>query len=240
MVGGMTIQLKSLYILALFTTLLSACASTPPIGLASDVELTTLHELPANPAVEPYLVRPIESLEIVVFGSDNLSGTYFPDQNGRMNFPLIGSVETNGLTHSELEEAIENRLRGQYILQPQVTVRPTKLPELTVSVGGEVDKPGTFLASNSQSLLRAVNNAGGLSEFAKSEEVLVSRTVAGQKYIGVYNLTAIQRGNYPDPEIFPNDIISVGDSPSKRLLQSILAYVPLLSTTAILIDRVGR
>jgi len=83
-----------------------------------------------------------------------------------------------------------------------------------------------------------VNNAGGLSDYAKSEEVLVSRTVQGQKYIGVYNLTAIERGNYPDPAIYPNDVITVGDSPSKRLLQSVLAFVPLLTTTAILVDRV--
>ncbi len=219
---------------------MSACATSGPLALASDVELTTLNELPANPAAVSYQIRPLESVEIGVFGSETLSGTYFVDEQGRINFPLIGVVETDGLTPSGVEDVIENRLRGQYILQPQVTVRPTKLPELTVSVGGEVKKPGTFLSSNSQTLLRAVYNAGGLSDYAKSEEVIISRTVGDQKYIGVYNLTAIERGNYADPAIYPNDIISVGDSPSKRFLQSVLAYVPLLSTSAILIDRVGR
>lgn len=236
----MKIQLKSLFILAVSGAMLSACATSGPLALASDVELTTLNELPANPAAISYQIRPLESLEIGVFGAETLSGTYFTDEQGRVNFPLIGAVETDGLTPSGVEEVIENRLRGQYVLQPQVTVRPTKLPELTVSIGGEVKKPGTFLASNSQTLLRAVYNAGGLSDYAKSEEVIVSRRVGDQKYIGVYNLTAIERGNYADPAIYPNDIISVGDSPSKRFLQSVLAYVPLLSTTAILIDRVGR
>ncbi|MFT5329569.1 MAG: polysaccharide export outer membrane protein [Parasphingorhabdus sp.] len=236
----MKIQLKSLFILAVSGAMLSACATSGPLALASDVELTTLNELPANPAAVSYQIRPLESVEIGVFGSETLSGTYFVDEQGRINFPLIGVVETDGLTPSGVEDVIENRLRGQYILQPQVTVRPTKLPELTVSVGGEVKKPGTFLSSNSQTLLRAVYNAGGLSDYAKSEEVIISRTVGDQKYIGVYNLTAIERGNYADPAIYPNDIISVGDSPSKRFLQSVLAYVPLLSTSAILIDRVGR
>lgn len=236
----MKIQLKSLFILAVSGAMLSACATSGPLALASDVELTTLNELPANPAAVSYQIRPLESVEIGVFGSETLSGTYFVDEQGRINFPLIGVVETDGLTPSGVEDVIEKRLRGQYILQPQVTVRPTKLPELTVSVGGEVKKPGTFLSSNSQTLLRAVYNAGGLSDYAKSEEVIISRTVGDQKYIGVYNLTAIERGNYADPAIYPNDIISVGDSPSKRFLQSVLAYVPLLSTSAILIDRVGR
>jgi len=236
----MKIQLKQLFILAVSGAMLSACATSGPLALASDVELTTLNELPANPAATSYQIRPLESLEIRVFGAETLSGTYFADEQGRVNFPLIGAVETEGLTPSGVEEVIENRLRGQYVLQPQVTVRPTKQPELTVSVGGEVKKPGTFLSSNSQTLLRAVYNAGGLSDYAKSEEVLVSRTVGDQKYIGAYNLKAIERGNYADPVIYPNDIISVGDSPSKRFLQSVLAYIPLLSTTAIMIDRVGR
>lgn len=235
----MKIQLKQLFILAVSGALLSACA-TAPIGMSNDIELTTLEELPVSTTASPYQVRPLETLEIAVFGSELLSGTYLPDEQGRLNFPLIGLVETDGLTPSGVEDVIENRLRGQYILNPQVTVRPTKLPELTVSIGGEVKKPGTYTSSNSPTLLRAVYNAGGLSDFAKSHEVLVSRMVDGQKYIGVYNLTAIERGNYPDPAIYPNDVIAVGDSPSKRFLQSVLAYVPLLTNTAVLIDRVAR
>lgn len=235
----MKIQLKQLFILAVSGALLSACA-TSPIGSSSDIELTTLEELPANTVGSPYFVRPLETLEIAVFGSELLTGTYLPDEQGRLNFPLIGLVDTDGLTPSGVEDVIEDKLRGQYILNPQVTVRPTKLPELTVSIGGEVKKPGTYMSSNSQTLLRAVYNAGGLSDYAKSQEVLISRTVGGQKYIGAYNLQAIERGNYPDPAIYPNDVISVGDSPSKRFLQGLLAYVPLLSTTAIMIDRVGR
>lgn len=236
----MKIQLKSLFILAVSGAMLSACATSGPLALASDVELTTLSDLPANPAAISYQIRPHESLEIGVFGSEALSRTYLADEQGRIKFPLIGTIETDGLTPSGVEDVIENRLRGQYILEPQVTVRPTKLPELTVSVGGEVKKPGTFLSSNSQTLLRAVYNAGGLSDYAKSEEVIVSRTVGDQKYIGVYNLTAIERGNYADPAIYPNDVISVGDSPSRRFFQNVLAFVPLLSTSVILIDRVGR
>ncbi|ATW03134.1 polysaccharide export protein [Sphingopyxis sp. BSNA05] len=235
----MKIQLKQLFILAVSGALLSACA-TSPIGSSRDIELTTLEELPANNVGTPYSVRPLETLEIAVFGSELLTGTYLPDEQGRLNFPLIGLVDTDGLTPSGVEDVIEDKLRGKYILNPQVTVRPTKLPELTVSIGGEVKKPGTYMSSNSQTLLRAVYNAGGLSDYAKSQEVLISRTVGGQKYIGAYNLQAIERGNYPDPAIYPNDVISVGDSPSKRFLQAILAYIPLLSTTAIMIDRVGR
>ena len=50
-------------------------------------------------------------------------------------------------------------------------------------------------------------------------------------------IEGIQRGNYPDPMIYPGDIVTVGDSPSRRTLESVLQFIPLLSTSAILIDR---
>jgi polysaccharide export outer membrane protein len=238
--GRQDVVFKSLFMLLVFGALLSGCSTTHPIGLASDVELTQLNELPVNSEPVAYKIRPFEPLEIQVFDSESLSGTYLPDENGRINFPLIGAVEAAGLTPATAAQAIESRLRGKYILEPQVFINPKEMQQPTISVGGEVKKPGTYRSVDSRSLLRAVYNAGGLSEYAKSDDVVIQRTVDGQKYIGVYNLTAIERGNYRDPVLFPDDIISVGDSPSRRLLQSVLTFIPLLTTTAILIDRVGN
>ena len=79
-----------------------------------------------------------------------------------------------------------------------------------------------------------------LTDFAEVDDVLVMRKVDGQSYIGLYNIKAIQRGNYPDPVLYPNDIVTVGDSPARRRLQSIIPFVPILSTAAIIIDRLGR
>ncbi len=107
-------------------------------------------------------------------------------------------------------------------------------------MGGQVDKPGDYPIDENMTLLRAVNTAGGLGEYAKLEETLVFREVGGQRYIGVYNLEAIQQGNYPDPQLYANDVVMVGDSASKRRLETILQFVPVLSTAVILIDRIGR
>ena len=103
-----------------------------------------------------------------------------------------------------------------------------------------MDAPGEYPVLGRQSLLRVINQAGGLAEYAQLDDVLILRTVAGQRYIGAYNIQGIQRGNYEDPTVYPNDIIVVGDSPNRRRLDSILRFAPLLSTSAILIDRIGR
>jgi polysaccharide export outer membrane protein len=66
--------------------------------------------------------------------------------------------------------------------------------------------------------------------------VLILRTVDKQRYIGVYSIRAIERGNYPDPQLFPNDVVMVGDSVQRRRLEAILQILPpLLTSSAILI-----
>lgn len=219
---------------------LTACAHDRTVGAAPDIEVADLAQLPVPRDIGVYTIGAQETLQISVIGSEMLSGTYLTDDEGYLQFPLIGDVFVGGKTPSEAARLIADGLRGRYVINPQVGVRPEAIPVPTISVGGEVDRPGTYPAATSVSLIRAINNAGGLSEFAESEDVLVLRTVDGQRYIGVYNIEAIQRGNYPDPAIYPNDIVTVGDSPFRRTLQSILQVVPLLSTSVILLDRTGN
>jgi len=219
---------------------LSACATDRSYGAASGVEVAELDELPPPRVENLYVIGPQESLEIEVVGAERLSGKYLTDGEGRVAFPLIGLINLGGLAPSDAADLIADYLRGRYLLNPQVRVLPEEIPLPTVSVGGQVNKPGEYPVLGRQSLLRVVNQAGGLAEYAKLDDVLVLRTVGGQRYIGAYNIQGIQRGNYPDPTVYPNDIVVVGDSPSRRRVDAILRFAPLLSTSAILIDRIGR
>ncbi|ASP29974.1 hypothetical protein CHH26_06815 [Qipengyuania flava] len=219
---------------------LSACTTNRTYGEASEIEIANLDQLPAPRIENLYVIGPQDSLEIEVVGAERLSGRYLTDGEGRVAFPLIGLVSVGGLAPSEAGDVIAAYLRGRYLVDPEVRVLPEQIPLPTVSVGGQVNKPGEYPVNGRQSLLRVVNQAGGLAEYAKLEDVLILRTVSGQRYIGAYNIQGIQRGNYPDPTIYPNDIVVVGDSPSRRRIDSILRFAPLLSTSAILIDRIGR
>ena len=234
----MMVYFKQIAAFALLGLALAGCAKDRVTGGAPGVTLSTLAELPQPTALQPYLVGAQQQLEIMVTDSERLSGTYLVDSEGYISFPLVGDLVVSGKTPNQVGRMIENRLRGEFIINPQVRVRPLEVPVPAVSIGGEVERPGTYPAATSQTLVRAVNNAGGLSDFAKVDDVLIMRTVEGQKYIGVYNLEAIQRGNYADPVIVPGDVITVGDSPSRRNLQNILQFIPLLSTSIVLLDQV--
>ncbi|RGP41816.1 hypothetical protein BPTFM16_02125 [Altererythrobacter insulae] len=235
----MTAPLKLIILLSLAVAT-AGCATDRTFGDAPDVEVTDLTELPAPRGEAFYTVGAQEKLAIVVVGSEELSGTYLTNEFGNLQFPLVGEVPTSGLEPGVAADMIEQGLRGRFVLDPQVRVVPEEFPSPSISVGGEVEEPGSFSSAGNPTLLRIINRAGGLGPFAQLDDVLVMRTVDGQKFIGIYNLRAIQRGNYPDPTLYANDVVMVGDSPARRRLQSIVQFLPLLTSSAIIIDRLGR
>ena len=231
--------LRPLFVIA-SAGLLAACATDRSFGTSPEIEITDLAELPPPSGEIFYTVGPQEKIEIQVIGSEELSGTYLTNEQGDIAFPLLGELATGGKSPTEAAQMIEDGLRGRYVLDPLVRFVPEEFPPPSISVGGQVKRPGFYPAIGKPTLLRAVNQAEGLTEFAEVEDVLVIRIVDGQRYIGLYNIKAIQRGNYPDPVLYPNDIVTVGDSPARRRLQTILPLVPILSTAAIIIDRLAR
>jgi polysaccharide biosynthesis/export protein len=134
---------------------------------------------------------------------------------------------------------LARRLAGNYVRDPQVTVNLEETVSQVVTVDGQVTRPGLYPVIGRMTLMRAVANAGGTAEFARLDDVVVFRTVAGQRYAALYNLRAIRRGVYADPEIFANDIVVVGDSQARRIFRDILQAAPLITTPIIALVQNG-
>src|SRR3546814_21117547 len=90
-----------------------------------------------------------------------------------------------------------------------------------VTVSGEVRKPGLYPVLGKMTLMRAIAQAEGSTEFADADNVVVFRTVSGQDMAAVYNLGAIRRGNYNDPAVYAHDVVVVGESGTRRLFTDI-------------------
>lgn len=219
---------------------LSGCISIDKsVATSPEIELTDLKELPVPSEGYVSRIRPGDQLTINVLNSELLTGQYLVDENGYLLFPLIGEVPAANAFPNQIGQEIKSRLAEGFVLNPEVTVIPAEVARPSISIGGQVKQPGTYPARISRTLLRAINNAGGLNEYGDAKDVLVRREVDGVSYIGVYDLAAIERGNLADPALYSNDVVSVGDSPSKRNLEYILGFMPAVSTIGLLIYRFG-
>lgn len=173
-------------------------------------------------AERPYLVGPFDKLKIDVFGVEQLQNKeYQIDASGRLSFPFVGTVTAGGRTPQEISDELARRLRGRIIRDPQVTVNLIETISQLVTVEGAVKRPGRYPAIGAMTLLRTIAVAEGTTDVAKLDSVLIFRTVGGSKYVGAYNLKAIRLGNYPDPAVYANDVVVVGDSATRRLFRDL-------------------
>ena len=234
-------MMKRLSILFLALAL-SACGGSVLSG-SSDVTVVSSEGLPEPTRVDllssnrPYLIGPFDKLKIDVFGVEDLSKEMQIDASGRLSFPLVGVVEASGLTPGELADELEKRLQGRYVRNPQVTVNLEETVSQVITVDGQVTKPGLYPVIGRMTLMRAVATAGGAAEFAKLDDVVIFRSVNGEQLAGLYNLKAIRRGAYSDPEVFANDVIVVGDSQARRLFRDLIQASPLITTPLIILFR---
>ena len=223
-------MIARLLALALGCALMAGCAGNRTFGASPTVDLVAGDTLPPPTrgdlfaADRPYLIGPFDKLTIDVFGIDELSKRVVQtDAGGNISFPLIGVVEAAGKTPGELAGLIEQRLRGRFIRDPQVTINLEDTVSQVVTVDGQVARPGRYPVVGKLTLIRTVATAGGTGEFAKLDDVVIFRTVNGQEYAALYNLKAIRQGNYPDPEIYANDVVVVGDSKARRLFKDVIS-----------------
>lgn len=213
--------------------LLAGCASNPPLVATPTLTVTKDASLPppgprdfASTGNSSY-IGPLDTLVIEVFNVPELTKIIVVDGDGKVSIPLVGTLDVNGKTTGEIAQQIDRGLRGKYVRNPFVTVTVRDSVSQLVTVDGSVSKPGLYPVTNRTTLMRAVALSGGLSEYAKIDDVVILRTVDNKKMAGLYNLGAIRRGVYDDPPIYPNDVVVVGDSPTRRLFRNVLQAAPL-------------
>jgi polysaccharide biosynthesis/export protein len=226
--------------LALAATLLaSACAPSQELRSTSDLTVVDSSSLPPPTRADvsnlsrPYVLGPYDKVSVDVFGLPELSRVVQIDASGRISLPLIGSLEVNGASATELEGRVTDLLRQNHVRSPQVSVNVVEAISQVVTVDGEVKSPGAIPAAGKITLVRAIARAGGVSEFAKLDHVVVLREVGGKRYAALYDVRAIRQGYYADPDVYPNDVVLVGTSQARRIFRDIINAAPILSAPLI-------
>lgn len=218
--------------------LLAACASGASGLDKSSSAVRVASTLPAPDEARPaidfsnYRIGPLDEIAVKVFGADELGREGVVDAAGNFSMPLVGAVPVGGKTPQQVADDIGSKLKGRYLKNPQVSVNITKAQSQTVTVDGAVQQPGVYPIVGRMTLQQAVAIAKGAGELANLNSVVVFRTVGGQKMAALFSLKDIRTGRSPDPDIYGNDIVVVGENATRRFFKDLTQSFPALGVFA--------
>lgn len=170
---------------------------------------------------------PGDEIAVTVFGAPELDRAGAVDAAGNFSLPLTGAITAAGKTPAEFAALVEDKLRGPYLKNPRVAVNVKQTgPKQTVTIDGEVQQPGVYPVLGRMTLQQAIATARGATDLANIRNVIVFRTVEGQKMAAMFDLKDIRSGRMADPQIYGNDIVVVGDDAVQKFLRN--ASIPIL------------
>jgi polysaccharide export outer membrane protein len=131
------------------------------------------HPALAQSAADNYSLGTGDKVRVIVYGEDDMGGTFDIDSNGTISLPLIGPVKAAGLSAHQLEAEITTDLAAGYLNDPRVNVEITTYRPFYVM--GQVNRPGQYAYVNDMSVLNAVAMAGGYTDHAVESSVCIRR-----------------------------------------------------------------
>ena len=127
---------------------------------------------------EDYVIGPDDVLNISVYREQELDRTVRISSDGYFSFPLVGQVKAHGMSVPMLEITMEQMLQ-KYLKNPQVTAFIQEYSTITVS--GQVKKPGAYPLKGELTVMEAISLAGGFTKIAARNNVKIMRVENGKK-----------------------------------------------------------
>lgn len=246
---------KCLFVL-LITALMSSCISNKQLIVFKTVTAETAEEINKTmkpqpeprvkindaliitvSALDPEAVIPY-NLPTVSYESPTSSTVptsssfqyYTVDEQGYIDFPILGKLYVVGLRQSEVISLIEGKLQGQ-VVNPIVTMR---FLNARVTVLGEVQRPGTYTLNNGRmTLLEALGVAGDLTQYANRSNVLITRENNGKVEFARLDLRSEEVFTSPYFYLQQNDVVYVEPNQARSTSnQSIGLWLSMVGTIA--------
>jgi len=158
-------------------------------------------------AVAPdFVLGPEDVLGVVFWRETEMSGDVTIRPDGRITLPLIGDVQAEGMKPDALRDEIQ-KAATKYLTDPNVTVVVRTINSRKVFITGVVMMPGTFPLTGPRTVMQLISLAGGLAEYAKSEEIQVIRGTKAFKF----NYKEVSKGKKLEQNILlqPGDTVVV-------------------------------
>lgn len=258
------------FVLMTIVLLLDACSSAKQVAYFQNIDSTSLT---ASKGLYDARIMPKDLLTITVVTSDpstskpfNLSiqntlGTdgrlgsttgsllqYLVNNDGDIDFPVVGTVHVAGLTKDQCEDLIKSKVKP-YLAESENPVVTVSMSSYRVTVAGEVTSPKVVpVSTEKMSVLEALAQAGDLTIYGRRDNVLLIRENAdGQKKAHRLNLNDANIINSPYYYVQQNDYIYVEPNSVKAKNSAIgqsttlwFSFVSILTSVAALVVNIVR
>lgn len=173
---------------------------------------------PAKPQAPPaqsaqpkiYLLSPGDRIEMKIFQQPEMTTSDRLGADGRVTLPLVGQVKLSGLSEEQAKALVHSLYEKDYFVHPQISLTVSERGKWKFTVSGQVVRPGTYEASNGESidLLEAIIRAGDFNGKSKKSDVQIIRKDQPPIH---KNAEDLMRGKEPPFEILPGDQIVVNE-----------------------------
>jgi polysaccharide export outer membrane protein len=173
-------------------------AAKPPVLLAGT-------PLPAG-----YVIGPEDILTVVFWREKDMSSDVSVRPDGKITLPLLNEIEATGRTPEQLRAAI-TEAASRYIEDPTVSVVVKQINSRKVFITGQVPKPGPYILNTPMTVLQLIAMAGGVNEFAKAKNILITREEQGRPVAIRFNYKDVTKGKNlkQNIELRPGDTVIV-------------------------------
>jgi polysaccharide export outer membrane protein len=176
------------------------------LGSSETARMQSIQTLP-----DGYRIGPGDALAIAVWKEPEAS---VPDvvvrADGKISIPLLKEVHVAGFTPSELEAVLMEKF-GRLITAPDVTVIPKQIRSMRIYMVGAVKREGPIPMAGPMTVLQALTEAGGLTDFAKKSKIYILRTENGKQTKLPFDYKAVLNGDKIEQNILlkPEDTVVV-------------------------------
>lgn len=187
------------------------------VGCAAAASAAPPTAASAQGSEQDYRIGPGDVLKITTFRSPELSLETQVSEDGKISFPLLGTVDVGGKSPFSVAKSIEQQLReGKFFSEPQVSVLVAQHRSKIVSINGHVARPGRYPIETGQlRLSELIALAGGILP-SGSDEVVILRDAGAESQRLTVTLSTLFTGDAAsanDPLVVGGDRVFVDKAP---------------------------
>ncbi len=197
-----------------------------------------------KPSEKEYKIQSFDKLDVKIFSNDGFKLVdvsqstqqmqnpinYLVEYDGQVKLPTVGRIQISGKTIREAENMLEDKYK-EYFVEPFVLITVTNKRVVVFSGGASTGKV-IPLTNDNYSLIEALAEAGGITDFSKSHKIKLLRGDLNNPEVFLFNVRDLKDMKNANFMLQANDIIYVEARPkyASRIISEISPYISLLSS----------